>query len=235
MPVYQRLVAPALVAIAFVAAVMLMASRSFGGGPAGGFPAAAMAPEPSPTGVAAASDTAVFAGGCFWGIEAVFEHLKGVTSATSGYAGGSAPSPSYEAVSSGTTGHAEAVSVVYDPAQISYDQLLQIFFTVAHDPTELNRQGPDVGSQYRSAVFYRNAAQREATERYIAKMREKKVYRNAIVTEVAALRAFHPAEAYHQDYLVRHPNQPYIVINDAPKLEHLRKQFPALYREQGVS
>ncbi len=231
MPVYQRLVAPALVAIAFVAAAMLMASRSFREPRV----APAMAPEPAPLGVAAASDTAVFAGGCFWGVEAVFEHLKGVTSARSGYAGGSAPSPSYDQVSSGTTGHAEAVLVVYDPSQISYDQLLQIFFTVAHDPTELNRQGPDVGTQYRSAVFYRNAAQREATERYIAKLRDGKVYRDAIVTQVTPLRAFHEAEAYHQDYLVRHPNQPYIVINDVPKLEHLRKQFPALYQERGVS
>ena len=181
-------------------------------------------------GVAASSDTAVFAGGCFWGVEAVFEHLKGVSSASSGYAGGSGSSPSYEEVSSGSTGHAEAVLVVYDPAQISYDQLLQIFFTVAHDPTQLNRQGPDVGTQYRSAVFYRSVAQRRATESYIAKIRDARLYRGAIVTEVAPLRAFHPAEAYHQDYLVRHPNQPYIVINDAPKLEHLRRAFPALYR-----
>jgi peptide-methionine (S)-S-oxide reductase len=196
---------------------------------------AAMAPEPAPVGVTAASDTAVFAGGCFWGVEAVFEHLKGVASATSGYAGGSASSATYEQVSRGATGHAEAVLVVYDPAEISYDQLLQIFFTVAHDPTQLNRQGPDVGTQYRSAVFYRNAAQRQATERYIAKIREAGLYRDAIVTDVAPLKAFHTAEAYHQNYLVRHPNQPYIVINDAPKLEHLRKQFPALYREQGVS
>jgi peptide-methionine (S)-S-oxide reductase len=194
-----------------------------------------MAPEPAPVGVAASSDTAVFAGGCFWGVEAVFEHLDGVSSATSGYTGGSATSPSYEDVSSGATGHAEAVRVVYDPARISYDQLLQVFFTVAHDPTQLNRQGPDVGTQYRSAVFYRNAAQRQATERYVAKIREARLYRGAIVTEVAPLPAFHVAEAYHQDYLVRHPTQPYIVINDAPKLEHLRRQFPALYRERSGS
>jgi peptide-methionine (S)-S-oxide reductase len=196
---------------------------------------AAMPAEPAPIGVTASSDTAVFAGGCFWGVEAVFEHLKGVSSASSGYAGGSAPSPSYAQVSSGATGHAEAVLVVYDPAEISYDQLLQVFFTVAHDPTQLNRQGPDVGTQYRSAVFYRNAAQRQATERYIAKIREARLYRGTVVTEVAPLRAFHAAEPYHQDYLVRHPTQPYIVINDAPKLEHLRREFPALYRERGVS
>ena len=137
------------------------------------------------------------------------------------------------AVCTGATGHAEAVLVVYDPARISYDQLLQVFFAVAHDPTQLDRQGPDVGTQYRSAVFYGNAAQREATERYIARLREAKVYREPIVTEVTPLGAFHEAEAYHQNYLVRHPTQPYIVINDAPKLEQLRKRFPALYREQG--
>ncbi len=138
-------------------------------------------------------------------------------------------------MSSGTTGHAESVQVVYDPSQISYDQLLQVFFTVAHDPTQLNRQGPDTGTQYRSAIFYRNPAQRQATERYIAKLRDAKVHAGDIVTEVAALRAFHPAESYHQNYLVRHPNQPYIVVNDAPKLEHLKREFPALYKKQEVS
>ncbi len=234
MQVFHRLVTPALAAAALVPAAMLMSFPPLGDSRAAS-PAAAMAPEPAPVGVTASSDTAVFAGGCFWGVEAVFEHLKGVSSATSGYAGGSAPSPSYEQVSSGATGHAEAVLVVYDPAEISYDQLLQIFFTVAHDPTQLNRQGPDVGTQYRSAVFYRNPAQRQATERYIAKIREAKLYRGAIVTEVAPLRGFHTAEAYHQDYLVRHPNQPYIVINDAPKLEHLKRAFPALYRKRSVS
>ncbi len=214
--------------------VLLMAFTRIGAGRTG-TPGVSIAPEPAPLGIAASSDTAVFAGGCFWGVEAVFEHLKGVSSAESGYAGGKAASPSYEAVSSGTTGHAESVRVVYDPSQISYDQLLQVFFTVAHDPTQLNRQGPDVGTQYRSAVFYRNAAQKQATERYLAKMRDAKVYNGEIVTEVAALRAFHPAEEYHQNYLVRHPNQPYIVINDAPKLEHLKREFPALYRKQEVS
>jgi peptide-methionine (S)-S-oxide reductase len=192
-----------------------------------------LAPEPAPVGIAAATDTAVFAGGCFWGVEAVFEHLTGVSTAISGYAGGTIRSPSYQQVSTGTTGHAEAVLVVYDPSRISYDQLLQVFFTVAHDPTQLNRQGPDVGTQYRSAVFYRNAAQREAAERYIAKIGGAKLYREPVVTEVSALEAFHPAEAYHQDYLVQHPTQPYIVINDAPKLEELRRRFPALYRSPG--
>lgn len=225
MHVFPLLLAPALAAVAVLSLARVEAPRA----------GAALPPEPAPVGVAAASDTAVFAGGCFWGVEAVFEHLKGVASATSGYTGGAASSSSYDQVSSGTTGHAEVVQVVYDPAQISYDQLLQVFFTVAHDPTLLNRQGPDVGTQYRSAVFYRTAAQRQATERYIAKIRDARLYRGAIVTEVAPLRAFHVAEAYHQNYLVRHPNQPYIVINDAPKLEHLQREFPALYRERGVS
>jgi peptide-methionine (S)-S-oxide reductase len=232
---FPRLIAPAITAVVIVSAVMLMSFSRFDIRPAGGLATVAMAPEPAPIGVTASSDTAVFAGGCFWGVEAVFEHMKGVSSATSGYAGGADPSPTYEQVSSGDTGHAEAVLVVYDPAQVSYDQLLQVFFTVAHDPTQLNRQGPDVGTQYRSAVFYRNAAQRQATVSYIGKIREARLYRGAIVTEVAPLKGFYTAEAYHQDYLVRHPTQPYIVINDAPKLERLRRQFPALYRERGVS
>jgi peptide-methionine (S)-S-oxide reductase len=180
--------------------------------------------------VAASTDTAVFAGGCFWGVEAVFEHLDGVTKAVSGYAGGSVRSPSYEQVSTGTTGHAESVLVVYDPSRISYDQLLQVFFTVAHDPTERNRQGPDVGTQYRSAVFYRNDAQRDAARRYIAKLESAHLYPAPIVTEVTRLGGFNTAEDYHQDYLAHHPDQPYIVINDAPKLEELRRRFPALYR-----
>lgn len=192
--------------------------------------AAAMPPEPAPVGVAASTDTAVFAGGCFWGVEAVFEHLTGVSTAISGFAGGKVRSPSYEQVSTGTTGHAESVMVIYDPSKISYDQLLQVFFTVAHDPTELNRQGPDVGTQYRSAIFYRNPAQRAAAERYIAKLTAAKVYPQPIVTEVAALDRFNEAEAYHQDYLEHHPTQPYIVINDKPKLEALQKKFPDLYR-----
>ena len=194
--------------------------------------AASLPPEPAPVGIAASTDTAVFAGGCFWGIEAVFEHLNGVSTAVSGYAGGKVQSPSYELVSSGTTGHAESVMVVYDPSRISYDQLLQVFFSVAHDPTQLNRQGPDVGTQYRSAVFYRNDAQRDAAQRYIAKLTAAKVYPDSIVTEVAPLDVFNPAEDYHQDYLAHHPHQPYIMINDAPKLTELKQRFPALYRER---
>ena len=231
MPVRHRLPVPALAAgILLAAATALLACKAPS---ARASEPAALPPEPAPVGVAASSDTAVFAGGCFWGVEAVFDHLTGVSTAVSGYAGGTLASPSYEEVSTGRTGHAESVMVVYDPARISYDQLLQSVFTVAHDPTQLDRQGPDVGTQYRSAVFYRNAAQRAAAERYIAKLRDAKIYPSPIVTEVTALNAFHPAEDYHQDYLVHHPNQPYIVINDAPKLEELRRRFPNLYRAQG--
>ena len=229
MPMVHSVVLPAFTVAALAAAV------SFSSGASGAVAArdampAAMPAEPAPAGVATASDTAVFAGGCFWGVEAVFESLEGVTDAVSGYAGGSDASPSYDKVSSGTTGHAESVRVVYDPSRISYDQLLQVFFTVAHDPTELNRQGPDVGTQYRSAVFYRSPAQREAAERYIGKLRDAKVWPGKIVTEVSALKGFHPAEEYHQNYLVRHPTQPYIVVNDMPKLEELRKRYPDLVR-----
>ena len=178
----------------------------------------------------ARADTAVFAGGCFWGVEGVFEHLKGVTSATSGYAGGSTAAPSYEQVGSGGTGHAESVQVVFDPSQISYGQLMQVFFVVAHDPTQLNRQGPDVGPQYRSAIFYRNDQQKREAEAYVAQLRAAKVFTRPIVTQIAPLHGFYVAEAYHQNYMAQHPNAMYIVVNDAPKVEHLRKQFPALYR-----
>ncbi|HXQ27801.1 MAG TPA: peptide-methionine (S)-S-oxide reductase MsrA [Gemmatimonadales bacterium] len=177
------------------------------------------------------ADTAAFAGGCFWGIEGVFEHVKGVTSATPGYAGGSVQNPSYERVSSGTTGHAESVRVVYDPSQVSYEQLLQVFFAVALDPTELNRQGPDVGTQYRSIVFYRDSVQHRAASAFIADLTSRKVYGAPIVTEVDSLGAFYPAEGYHQHYMQRHPNAPYIVYNDAPKVKNLKRDFPALYWE----
>ena len=189
----------------------------------------AFAATPSTT--RAALDTAVFAGGCFWGVEGVFEHLKGVKYAESGYTGGTVAKPTYEAVSAERTGHAEAVRVVYDPAVISYDKLLEVFFSVAHDPTQLNRQGPDVGTQYRSAIFYRGDAQKRAVEAQVARLRAAKVYARPIVTQVAPLTVFYVAEPYHQDYMKHHPNQPYIVYNDAPKVEQLRKQFPSLYRE----
>src|SRR5215210_230567 len=190
----------------------------------------AAAPVIDPAATAAAEDTAVFAGGCFWGIEAVFEHVKGVKSAVSGYAGGKIANPTYEQVSSGDTGHAESVQVIYDPSQVSYGKLLQIFFSVAHDPTQLNRQGPDRGTQYRSAIFYASPDQRRVAESYIRQLTEAKTFSHPIVTQVSKLQAFYPAEAYHQDYLVNHPNQPYIVINDQPKVAALKKQFADIYR-----
>jgi peptide-methionine (S)-S-oxide reductase len=188
--------------------------------------AAPFVDAPSP---AAAVDTAVFAGGCFWGVEAVFEHVKGVKSAVSGYAGGNATNPSYQQVSSGDTGHAESVQVIYDPAQVSYGKLLQIFFSVAHDPTQLNRQGPDHGTQYRSAIFYTNPQQQRVAESYIKQLTTAKTFPRPIVTQVAKLGGFFPAEEYHQNYLVNHPNQLYIVINDKPKVAALKKQFPDVY------
>ncbi len=179
----------------------------------------------------ATDQTVVFAGGCFWGVEAVFEHVKGVRSAVSGYAGGTTRSPTYAAVSTGSTGHAESVQVVFDPGQVSLEQLLEVFFMVAHDPTQLNRQGPDVGTQYRSAVFFGSAEQQRTVQAYVAGLTQRKVFQQPIVTEIKPLAVFYPAEAYHQGYLGRHPYEPYIVINDAPKLEQLRHAFPSLYRE----
>lgn len=173
---------------------------------------------------------AVFAGGCFWGVDAVFKHVRGVVKVVSGYAGGGAPDASYDRVSTGTTSHAESVEVTFDPTQISYDQLLEVFFSVAHDPTERNRQGPDVGPQYRSAIFYVDSAQRSSALGYIARLNARHVYPAPIVTEVAPLATFYPAEAYHQDYLAHHLTQPYIVYNDLPKLERLKEKFPQLYR-----
>jgi peptide-methionine (S)-S-oxide reductase len=173
--------------------------------------------------------TAVIAGGCFWGIQAVFQHVKGVISATSGYSGGSANTAEYEIVSGGDTGHAESVKIVYDPSQITYGQLLRVFFSVAHNPTELNRQGPDTGTQYRSSIFYGNDEQKRIAEAYIAQLDKTKIFSNPIVTQVVPLEAFYPAEAYHQDYAARHPDNPYIFFNDAPKVANLRQQFPDLY------
>jgi peptide-methionine (S)-S-oxide reductase len=175
------------------------------------------------------TQTAVLAGGCFWGVEGVFEHVKGVTRVESGYAGGNADTATYGQVSSGRTGHAESVRIAYDPARISYGQLLKVFFSVAHDPTELNRQGPDTGTQYRSAIFYSNAQQKRVADGYIAQLQKAQAFPRPIVTQVAPLKGFYDAEAYHQNYLTRHPNQPYIVINDLPKIAALRQQFPAWY------
>ncbi|HEX9422308.1 MAG TPA: peptide-methionine (S)-S-oxide reductase MsrA [Pyrinomonadaceae bacterium] len=174
--------------------------------------------------------TAVLAGGCFWGVEAVFEHVKGVSDVMSGYSGGSPVTAEYQKVGTGETGHAESVRITYDPSQISYGQLLKVFFSVAHDPTQLNRQGPDSGTQYRSAIFYSNDEQKRVAQAYIDQLNRAKVFAQPIVTQVAALQSFNDAEGYHQDYLVHHQDQPYIVINDLPKLENLRKQLPGLYK-----
>jgi peptide-methionine (S)-S-oxide reductase len=173
--------------------------------------------------------TVVLAGGCFWGIQAVFEHVKGVISVTAGYSGGNANTAQYETVETGTTGHAESVKIIYDPSQISYGQLLKVFFSVAHNPTELNRQGPDEGTQYRSALFYANEDQKRIAQAYIDQLNHAKSFSKSIVTQVVPFKAFYPAEDYHQDYALHHPDNPYIRINDLPKVAHLRDQLPELY------
>jgi peptide-methionine (S)-S-oxide reductase len=187
-------------------------------------------PAPSPAEASAGQQTAVFAGGCFWGVEGVFEKVKGVSRAVAGYSGGEAKTAHYEMVGEGNTGHAESVQVTYDPSKVSYGQLLEIFFAVAHDPTEKNRQGPDVGTQYRSAIFYANEQQKQVAEAYIKELDAAKIFRSPIVTEVLPLRKFYAAEAYHQKFLQRNPDNPYIVYNDLPKLDELKRQFPELTR-----
>ncbi len=176
--------------------------------------------------------TAVIAGGCFWGVQGVYQHTSGVLNAVSGYSGGSKMTANYTAIGTGMTGHAEAVEIKYDPKKISYGKILQIFFSVVHDPTQLNRQGPDVGTQYRSAIFAVNDEQKKVAEAYIAQLNAAKVYKKPIVTQVGPLQAFFPAEDYHQDYLTLHPNQPYIVFNDIPKIENLKKIFADNYIEK---
>jgi peptide-methionine (S)-S-oxide reductase len=190
---------------------------------------------PAPTTDVRASDgvqTAILAGGCFWGVQGVFQHTAGVLNAVSGYSGGSKASANYTMIGTGMTGHAEAVEIKYDPKKISYGKLLHIFFSVVHDPTQLNRQGPDVGSQYRSAIFTASDEQKKVAEAYIAQLNATKVYKKPIVTKVGPLEAFYPAEDYHQDYLTLHPNQPYIVYNDLPKVENLKKVFAKNYIEK---
>lgn len=190
---------------------------------------------PAPAMDAQAADglqTAVIAGGCFWGVQGVYQHTNGVINAVSGYAGGNKLTASYNAVSSGSTGHAEAVEIKYDPKKISYGKILQIYFSVAHDPTQLNRQGPDVGTQYRSEIFATTPEQKKVAEAYIAQLNAAKVYKKPIATKLGMLQAFYPAEAYHQDYLTLHPNQPYIVYNDLPKIENLKKIFAENYIEK---
>jgi peptide-methionine (S)-S-oxide reductase len=183
---------------------------------------------------AAPSEIAVLAGGCFWGVQGVYQHVEGVTSAVSGYAGGEKETAQYYVVGKGTTGHAESVRIAFDPRKISYGRILQIYFSVAHDPTELNRQGPDTGAQYRSAIFPVNAEQARVAEAYIAQLNKAHVFDGAIVTKIEPGKTFYPAEAYHQDFLVQHPNHPYIVLNDLPKIGELKRLFPEIYRPDPV-
>jgi peptide-methionine (S)-S-oxide reductase len=224
---------PLVTNIAALIAILILAgtvawNRADAAGPATALPDPAV---DSPRGATSGKQTAVVAGGCFWGIQAVFQHVKGVEDVTSGYSGGIAATAEYERVGTGETGHAESVKITYDPAQVSYGQLLKVFFSVAHDPTQFNRQGPDTGSQYRSVIFYSSEEQRHIAETYISQLELAKSFSRAIVTQVAPLKAFYPAEEYHQNYATLHPRDPYIAINDAPKVEHLRQQFPDLYRK----
>jgi peptide-methionine (S)-S-oxide reductase len=222
-----RSVSPVVIAAAiFVTAGMAIRNTSAAAEGARALPSP-MVDLPPGSGTSA---TIVLAGGCFWGVQGVFQHVKGVTNAVSGYAGGEKKAAEYETVSSGRTGHAESVQVTYDPRQISYGRLLQIFFSVAHDPTELNRQGPDTGTQYRSAIFPTTAEQADVAQAYIAQLDQAHAFKKPIVTKIEADRAFYPAEAYHQDYLTRNPSNPYIAINDLPKIEDLKRLAPDLYR-----
>ncbi|MBS0325121.1 MAG: peptide-methionine (S)-S-oxide reductase MsrA [Proteobacteria bacterium] len=217
----MKIIASAALACTLAVASALAAIAAAAGIPAYAGPAA---PVSSPRA------TAVFAGGCFWGVDAVFKHVKGVVDVVSGYSGGSAATARYPIVGTGVTGHAESVEVTYDPSKITYADLLQVFFGVAHDPTELDRQGPDYGTQYRSVVFYADDGQKVVAERYIAQLDRAKAFAKPIVTEVSALKGFYPAEAYHQNFLERHPDNPYIVYNDLPKLARLKQDFPDRYR-----
>jgi peptide-methionine (S)-S-oxide reductase len=226
---WLRLVA---IVLTVFAGVMVWRARNEVSANARGSGTNAAVPAPAVDEAKAASrgkETAVVAGGCFWGIQAVFQHVKGVISATSGYSGGTVKNPDYETVSSGSTGHAESVQIVYDPSQVTYGELLRVFFSVAHDPTELNRQGPDEGTQYRSVIFYGNEEQKRVAEAYIAQLDHAGAFPRAIVTQVVGLQAFYPAEGYHQNYAAMHPDNPYIVFNDAPKVANLKKEFPEMY------
>jgi peptide-methionine (S)-S-oxide reductase len=217
-----------------VVGVALMAVAMFSGGRPS---APTMLPAANTGGglaPAAGEEVAIFSGGCFWGVQAVFQHMKGVKSAVSGYTGGSLKHPTYEQVSTGTTGHAESVRITFDPAQVSYADLLRVFFSVAMDPTELNYQGPDHGTQYRSAIWYTTPAQQNTARAYIDQLTKAKVYANKIVTEVKPAQAFYDAEGYHQDYATLHPDDRYIEYNDTPKVENFKKLLPALYRDQPV-
>ncbi len=222
---------------AWLGAAALLASAAFEFGNSQAAEAATKIPPPAvdqPADGKTGSQTAVFAGGCFWGVQGVFQHTNGVLQAVSGYSGGQKETAMYETVGRGTTGHAEAVQVTFDPSKISYGKLLQIYFSVAHDPTQLNRQGPDRGTQYRSAIFYTSAGQKDVAEKYIAQLDAAKAYPARIVTQLTPLTAFYPAEAYHQDYLTLHPESGYIATFDLPKIDELKNLFPAQYRASPV-
>jgi peptide-methionine (S)-S-oxide reductase len=222
--------------LAIVAALFAVGAGTvyWNAGAAAESPHAVPAPAVDEPASSATSEVAVLAGGCFWGVQGVFQHVDGVTSAVSGYAGGSKDTAQYETVSTGSTGHAESVQITFDPRRISYGRVLQIFFSVAHDPTELNYQGPDHGTQYRSAIFPTNPEQAHVAEAYIAQLDKAHAFTAPIVTKIEPGQAFYPAEAYHQNYLTLHPTQPYIAINDIPKVEALKQLFPNLYRDTPV-
>jgi len=222
----SRTAVRAILGIAIVAPFVMLARRPTSEA-AGRVPAARVVSTAEPT---TGVQTLVLAGGCFWGVEAVYEHIKGVTEVVSGYAGGTKATADYEQVSSGSTGHAEAVRVTFNPAEVSLDKLLWVFFSVVHDPTQLNRQGPDVGPQYRSAIFFANDEQGRVARAYIDQLTREKVFKQPIVTQVVKLEAFHPAEEYHQDFAERNPTHPYIVFHDKPKVDRLRAEYPELYR-----
>jgi peptide-methionine (S)-S-oxide reductase len=214
-----------LVAVVAIVSVITGAIAARGAEPRP-FPDPALDDQLAP---AASEQTVVVAGGCFWGVQAVFRHVKGVTRATAGYSGGPAKSAHYDIVSSGQTGHAESVEVVYDPSRVTFGQLMKIFFSVAHDPTELNRQGPDEGTQYRSVIFYTSDEQRRLAAAYVAQLDEARTFRRRIVTQISPLDAFYRAEEYHQNYAEHHPYEPYIMINDRPKVDALRKIYPSMF------
>jgi peptide-methionine (S)-S-oxide reductase len=224
--IFRGLPSTVLVLAALVFAALAIRSNTVAADGARVLPA----PNVDATPGQATSAVVVLAGGCFWGVQGVYQHVKGVTNAVSGYAGGEKKTAEYETVSSGRTGHAESVQVTYDPRQISYGRILQIFFSVVHDPTELNRQGPDTGPQYRSAIFPANAEQADVAKAYIAQLDQAHAFKKAIVTKIEPDRAFYPAENYHQDYLTHNPRSPYIAINDLPKIEDLKRLLPELYR-----
>ena len=213
------------------AVLLIMAAVGFATHVLGETAVLAPAPAFDPPKAPGEPQTAVLAGGCFWGVEGVFEHVRGVKSVKSGYAGGTRVTAQYDIVSSGGTDHAESVQIVFDPAELSYGEILRIFFSVVHDPTQLNRQGPDRGKQYRSAIFYADDIQRDIATRYIAQLEEAKLYPGKIVTRVDPLKAFYPAETYHQDFIEKNPHYPYVVYNDLPKIQNLKKEFPDVWRD----